>query len=78
MLPHWASKSTTVIFELTNKSSPIYKSPPVVVIPPAPARVTATPTDGPVNETAPPTFNLFSIPTPPATCTAPLSGVVES
>ena len=77
ILPHWALKSTTVIFELTYKSSPIYKSPPVVVIPPAPARVTATPTDGPVNETAPPTYRFSSIPVPPSTTNDPVSLLAE-
>ena len=45
----------------------------MVVIPPAPASVTATPIEGPVNDTAPPTFKLFSIPTPPLTTRAPVS-----
>ena len=47
------------------------------MIPPAAASVTATPTDGPVNDTAPPTFKFFSIPAPPSTQRAPLSLLVE-
>ena len=56
----------------------------MVVIPPAPASVTAIPTDGPVNDTAPPTFKfnpiltLFSTPIPPSVIIEPLSLLVDS
>ena len=43
------------------RSEPTYKSPPVVTIPPLDARVTI-----PTIFALPPTFKLFSIPTPPS------------
>ena len=60
-----------------NKSPPTYKSPPVVVIPPAAARVTATPVGSPLNETAPPTLTSFIIPRPPVIVNAPVLLVVD-
>ena len=66
------------------KLPPTYKSPPVVVIPPAPARETSTPDPSPVNDTAPPTFKfnpiftLFSTPIPPSVTIEPISLLVDS
>ena len=52
---------------MTYKLLPIYKSPPVVVIPPLVA-----------NFTIPPTFKFFSIPTPPLVTIEPVSLSVDS
>ena len=48
------------------------------MIPPAATSVAATPEEGPVNDTAPPTFKLLSIPTPPLTTNAPVSLSLDS
>ena len=58
---------------MTYKSFPTYKSPPVVVIPPADANVVT-----PTILNCCPTFKFFSIPTPPFTDKAPVSLFVES
>ena len=73
-----ACTSSKIISFCVNIFPPTYKSPPVVTIPPAAARVIATPTGGPVTDNPPPTFKFLSIPIPPCDMIDPVSVSNES
>ena len=74
----FACTSSKIISFCVKIFPPTYKSPPVVVIPPAAARVIATPTGGPVTDNPPPTFKFLSIPIPPCDMIDPVSVSFES